>query len=217
MTNRKALIAGATGLIGGHCLQALLDDPNYSEVIALVRKPIVKTHRKLKTVLTKFDNLERELSNIQVDDVFCCLGTTIKKAGTQEAFKRIDLSLVVTVAELMRKQGTEQFLVISALGADKNSKVFYNRVKGEMESALEDLGYPCLRIIRPSLLLGAREEFRLGEKIGVLLTPVLKPFLLGSLKKYRPVEAESVAQFMVKTGGKELTSGVHIYESNMIG
>jgi uncharacterized protein YbjT (DUF2867 family) len=217
MTNRKALIAGATGLIGGHCLQALLDDPNYSEVIALVRKPIVKTHRKLKTVLTKFDNLERELSNIQVDDVFCCLGTTIKKAGSQEAFKRIDLSLVVTVAELMRKQGTEQFLVISALGADKNSKVFYNRVKGEMESALKDLGYPCLRIIRPSLLLGAREEFRLGEKIGVMLTPVLKPFLLGSLKKYRPVEAESVAEFMVKIGGKELTSGVHIYESNMIG
>ncbi|MCP4339704.1 MAG: oxidoreductase [Desulfobulbaceae bacterium] len=216
MTNRKALIVGATGLIGGYCLQALLNNPNYSEVIALVRKPIVKTHRKLKTVVTKFDNLEHELSNIQADDVFCCLGTTIKKAGSQEAFKRIDLSLVATVAELMKKQGAEQYLVISALGADKDSKVFYNRVKGEMESVLEDLGYPCLRIIRPSLLLGEREEFRLGEKIGVLLTPVLKPFLLGSLKKYRPVEAESVARFMVKIGEKERTSGVHIYESNMI-
>lgn len=125
-------------------------------------------------------------------------------------------SLVVAVAEVMRNQGAEQFLVISALGADKDSKVFYNRVKGEMESALKDLGYRCLRIIRPSLLLGAREEFRLGEKIGILLTPVLKPFLLGSLKKYRPVEAKSVARFMVKIGNEELTPGVHIYESNNI-
>lgn len=217
MTNRKAFIVGATGLTGGYCLQALLDNPNYSEVIALVRKPLPKTHLKLKTVVTKFDNLEHKLVNIQTDDVFCCLGTTIKKAGSEEAFKKIDLSLVVTVAELMRKQGAEQFLVISALGANKDSKVFYNRIKGEMESALEDLGYTCLRIIRPSLLLGAREEFRLGEKIGILLTPVLKSFLLGSLKKYRPVEAESVAQFMVKIGGEERTSGVHIYESNTIG
>ncbi len=216
MTTRKALIVGATGLIGGYCLQFLLDDPNYSEVIAIVRKPLLKTHRKLKTVVTKFDNLEHELSNIQAHDVFCCLGTTIKKAGSQDAFRKIDLTLVVTIAELMRKQGAEQFLVISSLGADKDSKVFYNRVKGEMESSLKQLGYPCLRIIRPSLLLGPREEFRLGEKLAVLLTPVLKPFLLGSFKKYRPVEAESVARFMVKIGGQELTSGVHIYESNMI-
>ena len=217
MTARKALLLGATGLIGGYCLESLLNDPNYSEVIALVRKPLLKTHRKLKEVITKFDNLEHELSSVQAHDVFCCLGTTIKKAGSQDAFLEIDLTLVVTVAEVMRNQGAEQFLVISALGADKDSKVFYNQVKGEMESALKELGYPCLRIIRPSLLLGAREEFRLGEKIGVLLTPVLKPFLLGSLKKYRPVEAESVARFMVKIGGDELTSGVHIYESNMIG
>lgn len=217
MATRKALIVGATGLIGGFCLQALLDDSNYSEVIALARKPIPTTHRKLKTVVATFDDLEPDISKIHADDVYCCLGTTIKKAGSQDAFKKIDLTLVVTVAELMKKQGAKQVLVISALGADKNSKVFYNRIKGEMESALEDLGYPCLRIIRPSLLLGTREEFRLGEKIGVLLTPVLKPFLLGSLKKYRPVEAESVARFMVKIGSEELTLGVHIYESNMIG
>ena len=216
MTNRKAIIVGATGLIGGYCLQLLLDDPNYSEVIALVRKPLLKTHRKLREVVTKFDNLEHELSNIQAHDVFCCLGTTIKKAGSQDAFRQVDLTLIVSVAELMRKQGAEQFLVISALGADKNSKVFYNRVKGEMEAALKELEYPCLRIIRPSLLLGTREEFRLGEKIAVLLTPVLKLFLMGSLKKYKPVEAESVARFMVEIGGQELTPGIHIYESDMI-
>jgi len=158
-----------------------------------------------------------ELSNVHADDVYCCLGTTIKKAGSQEAFKKIDLGLVVTIAGLMKKQGAEQFLVISAMGADKDSKIFYNRTKSEMEAALQELGYPCLRIVRPSLLLGPREEFRLGEKIGVILTPILKPFLQGSLKKYRPVEAEKVAQFMLKISGEEPVAGVHVYESDVIG
>ena len=216
MSTRKALILGATGLVGGFCLQALLDDLNYSEIIALVRKPILKTHRKLKTIITKFENPQVELSNIYADDVYCCLGTTIKKAGSQEAFKKIDYTLVVTVAELMKKQGAEQFLVISAMGADKDSKVFYNRTKGEMEAALQELSYPCIRIVRPSLLLGPREEFRLGEKIGVVLSPILKPFMQGLLKKYRPVEAERVAKFMVKVAHEEPISGVHIYESNQI-
>lgn len=214
---RKAVILGATGLIGNYCLQNLLDDPTYSEVTALVRNPILKTHRKLKTVTTKFnDNLKDELSNIQVDDVYCCLGTTIKKAGSQEAFKQVDYSIVVTVADIIRKQGAEQFIVISSMGADKKSKVFYNRVKGEMEEALKQLDYPCLRIIRPSLLLGAREEFRLGERIGVILAPVLKPFMVGSLKKYRPVQAKSVAEFMIKVAEEEPITGAHVYESDRI-
>lgn len=214
MTTRKALIVGASGLVGRFCLQALLDELNYSEVIALVRKPIIKTHRKLRTVVTKY--LQVDLSSIHADDVYCCLGTTIKNAGSQEAFKKVDLGLVVTVAELMKKQRAEQFLVISAMGANKDSMVFYNRTKGEMEAALQKLGYPCLRIIRPSLLLGPREEFRLGERIGVILTPLLKPFLRGSLNKFRPIEAEKVAQFMVKVAHDVPISGVHVYESNQI-
>ena len=124
--------------------------------------------------------------------------------------------MVVTVAELMRKQGAEQFLVISSLGADKNSKVFYNRVKGEMEATLQGVGYPSLCIIRPSLLLGPRKEFRLGEKIGMILTPVIKPFLMGPLKKYAPVEAEKIALFMGKVANKEPITGVHVYESDLI-
>lgn len=216
MTTHKALIAGATGLIGGFCLQKLLDDPYYTEVIALVRKPILKSHQKLKTIITAFDNPEPAIARIHAHDVYCCLGTTIKKAQSREAFRQIDHTLVVTVAELMRKQGAEQFLVISAMGANKNSKVFYNRTKGEMEAALQEVGYPCLRIIRPSLLLGPRKEFRLGEKIAGILAPMLKPFMFGSLKKYRPVEAEKVAQFMVKAAREEPTSQVQIYESNQI-
>ena len=216
MTTRKALLVGATGLVGGFCLQTLLDDPNYSEVIALVRKPLLKAHRKLKTVVTKFESLHVELSNVHADDIYCCLGITIKKAGSQEAFKKIDHTLIVTIAGLMKKLGAEQFLVISAMGADKESMVFYNRTKGEMEAALQELGYPCLRIFRPSLLLGPREEFRLGEKIAVVLTPFLKPFLLGALKKYRPVDAAKVAQFMVKVAREEPISWECIYESSQI-
>lgn len=217
MRTRKALIVGSTGLIGNYCLQNLLNDPGYSEVTAIVRKPILKTHRKLKTGISKFSNLENDIPNIQADDVYCCLGTTIKNAGSQEAFKQVDFSLVVSIAELMRRQAAEQFLVISSMGADSNSKVFYSRVKGEMEQALQQLNYPCLRIIRPSLLLGKRDEFRFAEKIGVILAPVLKPFLMGSLRKYRPVQAVNVAQFMVKVAHEKPVSGVHVYESDMIG
>lgn len=216
--NRTALIIGATGLVGGYCLAALCDDPNYSEVIALIRKPRRNPHPKVKTIVTTFaDTLETEIANIQVEDVYCCLGTTIKKAGSEEAFKEIDLTLVVTIADLMRKQGAKQFLAVSAMGADSNSKVFYSRIKGEMEEALQKLAYPCLRIIRPSLLLGPREEFRLGEKIGAVLAPVVKPLMIGPLKKYRPVQAETVAQFMVKVARQEPIAGYHLYESDLIG
>ena len=215
---RTALVVGGTGLVGGYCLTALCDDPGYSEVLTLVRKPLRNPHPKVKTIVTTFtDILETEVANIQVEDVFCCLGTTIKKAGSQKAFKEIDLTLVVTVAEFMKKQGAKQFLVVSAMGADSNSKVFYSRVKGEMEEALQKLGYPCLRIIRPSLLLGPREEFRLGEKIGAVLAPIVKPFMMGPLKKYRPVRAEAVAQFMVKVARQEPIAGYHLYESDLIG
>jgi len=216
LTARKALIVGASGLTGGYCLQALLDDPNCSEVIALARKRLLTTHRKLKVVITNFNNLEQITSSISANDVYCCLGTTIKKAGSQESFRKIDYSLVVTIAELMKKQGAEQFLVISSIGAAENSKGFYRRVKGEMEEAVKGIGYNCLRIIRPSFLLGKREGFRFGEGVATLLTPLLKPFLFGSLKKYKPVEAELVAQFIVKIAYDQPLSGVYIYESDQL-
>ena len=215
MTTRKALLVGATGLVGGYCLQSLLDDLLYSEVIAFVRNPILTTHRKLKVIVSNFDNLEKILPAVQVIDIFCCLGTTIKKAGSQDAFKAIDYALVLKVAAVMRKHDAQQFLVISAMGANKNSKVFYNRIKGQMEESLKGLDYPCLKIIRPSLLLGPRREFRLGEKIAVLLTPLIKPFLLGSLKKYTPIEAEKVGRFMVSIAG-EIADGVFVYESDQM-
>lgn len=216
MATRKALIVGASGLIGGYCLQALLEDQDYIEVIALVRKPILTTHRKLRVVITPFTDLEQILASTHAQDVFCCLGTTIKKAGSQEAFKQIDFSLVVTIAELMKNQGAKQFVVISSIGADKTSKAFYSRIKGAMEEALKEIGYDCLRIIRPSLLLGEREEFRFGEKVAIILTPLLKPFLMKKFKKYAPIQAELVGRFMVKVGKSEPNTGIHVYESDKI-
>jgi uncharacterized protein YbjT (DUF2867 family) len=216
MTTRKALVIGATGLIGGYCLQNLLENSCYSEVIALVRKPVLTPHLKLEEVVTDFSNLDQLSSQLQADDVFCCLGTTIKKAGSQEAFKAVDYSLVVTIAEMMQRQGAQQFVVVSAMGASKDSAVFYNRIKGEMEDALIRLAFPCLKIVRPSLLLGARKEFRLGEKVAILLSPLLSPLLLGSLKKYKPVQARSVAHFMVRISCEKPVTGVHVYESDMI-
>lgn len=213
---RKALIVGASGLIGRYCLQELLDEPTYSEVTAVVRKPLLTTHRKLKVVVTDFKDIKKIVVPLFAHDVFCCIGTTIKKAGSQQAFSEIDFSLVVAVAESMKERGAEQFLTISSLGADKNSHFFYSRTKGEMEEALINTGYNCLRIFRPSLLLGSREEFRLGEKVGILFTPLLKPILRGSLRKYAPVEAKVVAQFMVMSAQQEPITGVHVYESNRI-
>lgn len=216
MAERNALIVGATGLIGSFCLQNLFNDSAYSEAIALVRRPLLEKHRKLKEIITDFSDLDRKLSTVNAHDVFCCLGTTIKKAGSQQAFRQVDYELVVTVAELMKEKGAEQFIVISAMGANKDSRIFYNRVKGEMEEAVKEVGYSCLRIIRPSLLLGKREEFRFAERVGVLLNPLLKLILVGLLKNYRPVEADKVGWFMVKIAHERPVAGVHIYESNQI-
>lgn len=217
MTTRKAVIVGATGLIGSFCLPALLDDQRYSEVTALTRRPLHLKHPKLQEIITNFDeNLDKTVSSISAHDIFCCLGTTIRTAGSQEEFRKIDYALVVRIAELMKKHGAEQFLVISAMGADKDSRVFYNRIKGEMEEAVKELKFPCVRIIRPSLLLGPRLEFRLGERIATALTPVLRPFLHGRLAKYKPVEAEKVARFMVAVAGRQPLSGIMVYESDLI-
>lgn len=215
MNPKKALLVGATGLIGNHVLQSLLHDPRYTEIAILVRNRFLQTHRKLKVIETDFFDLEGALHNVSVDYVFCCLGTTIKKAGSQDAFRAVDYSLVVKLAEIMKENGADQFLVISAMGANSSSKIFYNRVKGEMEEEVKSIGYQSVKILRPSLLLGHRKEFRLAERIGVWLSPLIKLFLVGSLKTYAPIEAEKVARFMIQVSIEGM-DGVQVYESKEI-
>lgn len=212
---KSALIAGATGLVGTELLHVLLESPRYEEVKILVRKPIDVVHPKLKQITADFDQLENYQSYFDVDDVFCCLGTTIKKAGSQEAFKIVDYDYPVKLALMAQTAGVQNFLVISALGANAQSKVFYSRTKGQLENQLKEINLKALHIFQPSLLLGNRQEFRLGEKIASILSPVFSPLMVGKMKRYKPVTARRVALAMFIRAQTAL-SGPFVYASDQI-
>ena len=192
--SRTALIVGATGLTGKHLLEFLLADVRYASVHALVRKAALQAHPKLSEHVIDFESL-RKLP--KADDAFCCLGTTIKKAGSQAAFRKVDFDYVVNFATAAKSAGAKHFLVVSALGANAKSSVFYNRVKGEMENALKAMNFESLHIFRPSFLLGERAEARLGERLGIAVFSALAPLMIGPTRKVRPVEAKGLARGMV--------------------
>ncbi len=198
---RTALLVGATGLIGSCLLRRLLASERYSSVVAWARRDIGQTHPKLKVEIVDFERLAER--RVEVEDVFCCLGTTIKQAGSQAAFRRVDYDYPVALARAAARGGAKRLLVVSALGADPDSTVFYNRVKGEMEQAVR-AGVPQTILLRPSLLSGARAQERLGEKIGLVIGNIFGP-LLG---KYRPIHADIVAAAMLKAAGEDRASGV---------
>lgn len=212
---RTALIVGATGLVGGHLLDALLADDRYKAVTALVRTPVPLKHDKLTQLEVDFDNLRANEDAFAVQDVFCCLGTTIKKAGSQKAFRKVDYDYPLDVARLAARQGAQQYLMVTALGADKNSLIFYNRVKGEVERDLIKIPFRSIHIMQPSLLLGDRKESRLGEKLGEIALGAASVLMQGPLKKYRGIEAKAVAGAMLQYA-TQLEAGVHIHESDEI-
>lgn len=211
---KTALIAGATGLVGSYLLRMLLQSDRYSKVIAVVRKPIEIQDPKLEQKIIDFDKLA-VTPGLIADDVFCCLGTTLKKAGSKEKFYQVDYTYVVELAKATSRQFATQFLVVSSMGANKNSSFFYNRVKGEMEEAITKLSFTAVHIFRPSLLTGNRQETRMGEKVGEIVMGGLKFAMLGPLKKYRAIPARTVAKAMLQmaidNGG-----GVRIHQSDKI-
>ncbi|MDI1336282.1 MAG: oxidoreductase [Lacunisphaera sp.] len=211
-----ALIAGATGLVGGQLLRQLLDAPEYDRVIALGRRPVDVAHPKLVQVAADFAALEKVTADLRCDDAFCCLGTTSKKAGSQAAYRAVDHAAVLAFAWAARRNGATRFFMVSSLGANARSRVFYNRVKGETEEALEVLGFRTLGIFRPSLLLGPRREFRLGERLGAALMWLAEPLLLAGLRKYRATQAEVVARAMVRCSFGREGQGVLIFLSDEI-
>lgn len=215
MNNKTALLAGAGGLVGNELLHILLTSSHYSHIKILVRHPLEITHEKLEQITTDFDKLDEYAQHFDVDDVYCCLGTTIKKAGSQEAFKKVDYNYPLKMAELAASQQAKNFLVITALGADSTSKVFYSRTKGQLQLRLKKLGLTALHIFQPSLLLGERKEFRLGEKAASSLSPLFSRFLKGKMEKYKPVEARSVALAMYEVAQIERT-GNYTYPSDRI-
>ncbi|MHC2990428.1 oxidoreductase [Pontibacter sp. HJ8] len=212
---RTALIAGASGLVGSHLLQLLLLSNRYSQVISVGRRELPLIHPKLDQQLVDFDDLKRYKSELVADDVFCCLGTTIKKAGSKEAFYKVDHTYVTQLAAITLEKKATQFLVVSAMGADAGSMVFYNKVKGEMERDVQQMGFPALHILRPSLLLGEREEHRTGEELGAKIMKPLAGLMIGPLRRYRPIQAETVAKAMLQAASSD-GLGVHIYPSDKI-
>ncbi|GAB3821730.1 oxidoreductase [Pontibacter rugosus] len=212
---RTALIAGASGLVGGHLLRLLLKSERYSQVTSIGRRELPLIHPKLDQQVIDFDHLKNFASELAVDDVFCCLGTTIKQAGSKDAFYKVDHTYVVQLAEYASKKGVSQFSVISAMSADASSLIFYNKVKGEMEQDVKRYPFNAVHIFRPSLLLGEREEQRNGEEFASKLMKPLSKLMVGPLDKYKPIEAETVANAMLEAAKAE-RPGVHTYVSNEI-
>ncbi|MBI1966851.1 MAG: NAD(P)H-binding protein [Gemmatimonadetes bacterium] len=212
---RSALLAGATGLVGGHVLKLLLADHDYSQVTVLTRRTLPLGAPKLVQQVADFDRLAELAPFPQADDVFCCLGTTIRRAGSQDAFYKVDFTYVHDLARLAAARGAKQLLLVSSLGANPRSRVFYNRVKGKVEDAVRALPLHGIHLFRPSLLLGARAEFRLGERIATVASRAVSWAFVGPLANYRPIAAEVVARAMVRVA-KEGREGATVYESQVI-
>ena len=195
MSGKTAIVIGATGMVGKQVLNYLLDLAVYTQVIAVTRKPL-PTHPKLKNLVIDFDRLTEALKKVKADDAFCCLGTTIKQAGTKTAFHKVDYTYSFEFAYVLKQNGCQHFLLVSALGAFPKSLVFYSRVKGLLEKDITALEFPRFSIIRPSLLLGDREENRLGENLAARFFPLVSPFLRGGLRAVQPIHGKDVAQAM---------------------
>jgi uncharacterized protein YbjT (DUF2867 family) len=191
----KVAMAGATGLTGNPCLQELLKNENISEVFSIGRKQTGVKHPKLKEVLLQ-DNKLTEI--IHADAYICCLGTTIKKAGSKPAQKAIDLDLPVYLAKELKNNGCKTASVISSMGANAKSSIFYSRLKGQLEEALIEINFDSLSILRPSIIDGKRNEKRFGEKVGLGIMKVFDPLLFGSMRNYRSIKAVDIAKALVK-------------------
>ncbi len=212
---KAALIAGATGLTGKNLLYSLLNNKNYVRVFILVRKELAIKDAKLTQLVFNYDNDQNYQDLPVVDDVFCCLGTTIKKAGSEEAFIKVDMDYPVKLADICSKKGCKNFLIVTALGADKNSRVFYNRVKGQVEEKIKIFIFDAIYFCRPSILLGDRAELRVGEEIGKFLSKLISLFLFGTWRKYKAIESSVLANAMVELAAMN-EKGVHVIESDRL-
>jgi len=210
------MIAGASGLVGAELLRQLLAAPDYTRVISLGRRSLAVSHEKLEQITTTFTSLDVLGADARFDDAFCCLGTTQRKAGSRENFRAVDQTAVLAFAWAARRHGARRFFLVSALGANPGSRVFYSRVKGETEEALTVLGFESLVIFQPSLLLGVRAERRLGERFGAAALWLAEPFLRGQWRKYRAIEGAVVARAMVRRATGPDPRGVQIIPSDEI-
>lgn len=207
---RSAVIAGASGLVGGRCLHHLLAHAEVARVTALVRAPLPLTHDKLAQRVVTFPDVADAIPK-DVDDAFCALGTTMKKAGSREGFLLVDRDAVLAFARACRARGAKRFILVSSSGADPRSLSFYLRVKGEVERDITALGFATLHILRPSILDGERPESRPGERVGLALMRTVGN-VLGTRFKYAPIHVDVVGRAMVSLALGE-ARGVIVHES----
>ena len=212
---KTALIIGSTGLIGSQLLELLLESQEYSTVVTFVKRDTGIQHPKLEQQIIDFDRPETYRELVVGDDFFCTIGTTIKKAGSQEAFRKVDFEYPMQFTTFALKNKVKQFLIVSSLGADTNSSNFYMKTKGEIQDFLKKCSFEGVSIFQPSLLLGNRTEFRLGEKIGTFFMKLFSFLLIGNLTKYKPIQSEAVAKAMFIIAQKN-NKGFHIIESDSI-
>jgi uncharacterized protein YbjT (DUF2867 family) len=194
---KTAIILGATGLTGNALLQLLLESSDYDTVKIFGRSTCGISHPKIKEYIIDLFQLEDYNNDFIADVVFCCIGTTKAKTPDQETYLKIDFGIPVSAAKLCEQNSIKTFIVISALGADKNSSIFYNRTKGRMEEAVLNEGIKHTYILQPSLISGSREEYRFGELMAKYVMKVVNPFLIGKLKKYRSIHPQTIATCMV--------------------
>ncbi len=212
---KTAILLGASGLVGSHCLDLLLASPIYDRVLSIGRRELEISNEKLVQHVIDFDKVDQYAGLFRGDDLFCCLGTTMRKAGSKEAFQKVDYHYIYDTARQAAKTGVNQFLLVSSVGASADSLFFYSRVKGKTEQAIRELPFWAVHIFRPSLLLGERNENRWGEEIAEKIGKGLDLITGGLLTKYKPVEAEVVAKAMVQAA-QGLQQGIHFYPSHLL-
>lgn len=213
--NKTAIVFGATGLVGKELVFELLEDQRFLKVKAVVRNPLPLSHSKLEQVILKdYSELDRIAPQLSADAYFCCIGTTIKRAGSQEAFRKIDFDIPVKIAKLAHSLQVPTLVVISSLGATVKTSNFYLRTKGEMEEAVQKEFSGNLKFMRPSLLLGHRAEFRFGERVAQIVMKPIGVLMFGPLSKYKGIHSWDVAKGMIKS--MDLPKDKIILESNEI-
>ncbi len=211
----KAIIAGASGLVGSALLEQLLNHPDYYEVLVLVREKLKLQHKKLKQLVVDFNRLDDYSNDFNGHAIFCCLGTTRSKTPDLKSYRKIDHDYPVQLAKIGAKNSMQQFHFISSLGANPQSFSFYTKLKGGTEADLKNVAILCLYIYQPSLLTGNRQEKRIAERFATVLMNVIDPILSGKLEKYKSISAEVVAKAMVNQSLKN-NSGIFTYPSDQI-
>ena len=211
---KTALLFGASGLVGSHVLNQLINNNNYSKIKLFVRLTIQINDPKVEIIQTDFNNLENQKEDIKGDDCFFCIGTTKQNSPDKDEYRRVELDIPEEIAKIAKSNSVNSFIFVSALYANPKSSGDYVRFKGLVEEELKRLNFPKLALMRPSFLMGDRKEKRVGEKIGIFVFKLLSPLLLGPIKKMRPIHSETVAKAMIKAANENLEK--NIFESNEI-